>query len=150
MLTSFATRARRIAAISAATVLSAFVVVPAATSKPVPGPNVPAVQDLLTQGHNWAAKARLLDGNGGILRANVPSAQDLRTQGMNWAAKGRLLNADGGLLSVRSQPVGSGSRFHWNDFGIGAGVAFALVLLLGIVAAGLDLVRVGSREGRTA
>jgi len=128
MLHPLDTGIRRTAALFAAVGLVALVLVPAAASKPVAGQNEPSIQDILTQGHNWAAKARLLDvnegvrtgalssaqdvltqrrwaaqghlvdGNGSVFRKSLPMAHDIQTQGENWAAKARLLDVNGGLL----------------------------------------------------
>ena len=128
MLNPFHTGIRRTAGLFAALGLAALVAVPVAASKPVPGPAGPSIQDIQTAGHNWAAKALLLNANGGVLTSvhpsaqNVqtlrrwnaqgrlvdakalPSAQDIRTQGNNWAAKGSLLAVDNSLLLRRSLP----------------------------------------------
>jgi hypothetical protein len=181
MLSSFDTGIRRAAALIAAVGLIALVIVPVTAGKPMPAPNGPAIQDIRTQGHNWAAKALLLDVNGGILRrgaqdirargrywptkgtsldsngsvlrTSLPSAQDIRTQGVNWAAKGRLLDANGGLLKDTQVGGSENAGFHWNEFGIGAGVMLALLLLVGVAAAGIRVVHSGSLgqgEGRAA
>jgi hypothetical protein len=168
MRNSFDTKLKWIAAFSAAAVLVALVIVPAAASKPVSGPNEPSVQDILTQGHNWAAKGRLLDVNGGLLRqtlpsaqdiqterrwsaqgrlsqtkgdlfrGSMPSAQDIRTQADNWAAKGRLLNSDGGLVAVATQSDNAGSA-GFHWSEFGIGAGAMLALVLLVGVVALGL-----------
>ena len=128
MLNPFHTGIRRTAGLFAALGLAALVVAPVAASKPVPGPAGPSIQDIQTAGHNWAAKALLLDANGGVVTSvhpsaqntqtlrrwnaqgrlvdakSVPSALDIRTAGHNWAAKGSLLDVNNSLLLRRSLP----------------------------------------------
>ena len=113
------------------------------------GQGVPPQSAIDAASANWAAKAKLLDGNGRPQFDQLPPLSSIDTASANWAAKAKLLDANGRPVSgVTVSPASGSTRSNWGYFGIGVAAMFGLVLLAIGLRAGTHYRRKGSVRPR--